>query len=93
MKIGDGLMTSKSGRQRTSGPQKRSKSDFIYCSQCSKFAEFWNFRDIYGHSQANHGGLQTLSKTVNVNLDCAFVKKNPALFTLIFYSEKLIELS
>ena len=34
MKLGDGLMTSKSERQRTSGPQKRSKSDFIYCSQC-----------------------------------------------------------
>ena len=24
-------MTSKSERQRTSGPQKRSKSDFMYC--------------------------------------------------------------
>ena len=34
MKLGDGLMTSKSERQRTSGPQKRTKSDFMYCSQC-----------------------------------------------------------
>ena len=33
MKLGDGLMASKSERQRTSGPQKRSKSDFIYCPQ------------------------------------------------------------
>ena len=31
MKLGDRLMTSKSERQRTSGPQKRSKSDFMYC--------------------------------------------------------------
>ena len=33
MKLGDGLMTSKSECQRTSGPQKRTKSDFMYCSQ------------------------------------------------------------
>ena len=32
MKLGDGLMTSKSERQRTSGPQKREKFDFMYCS-------------------------------------------------------------
>ena len=31
MKLDDRLMTSKSERQRTSGPQKRSKSDFMYC--------------------------------------------------------------
>ena len=31
MKLGDRLMTSKSERQRTSGPQKRSKTDFMYC--------------------------------------------------------------
>jgi len=31
MKLGDRLMTSKSERQRTSGPQKRTKSDFMYC--------------------------------------------------------------
>ena len=28
------LSVSKLERQRTSGPQKRMKSDFIYCSQC-----------------------------------------------------------
>ena len=31
MKLDDRLMISKSERQRTSGPQKRSKSDFMYC--------------------------------------------------------------
>ena len=31
MKLGDQLLTSKSERQRMSGTQKRSKSDFIYC--------------------------------------------------------------
>ena len=31
MKLGDRLMTLSSERQRTSGPQERTKSDFMYC--------------------------------------------------------------
>ena len=31
MKLGDRLMASNSERQRTSGPQERTKSGFMYC--------------------------------------------------------------
>ena len=60
MKLDDRLMTSKSERQRTSGPQKRSKSDFMYCRK-------FTLRPARNLKKEFRAGLRIVSKTSSRN--------------------------